>query len=163
MAGRRRPRRPPVAAAEGEGITGAIRAPAGPVEVRFDPGSADLPSAVVPTLKARAERLAAGKGTIFIEAHGSQSAGLPRGTVRSIQNLSLGLKRASAIANVLISLGVASDRIKLIVPGRGRRLTPGARRGGCREDQLRGRDLGAIRFLTALICALILREAFAAI
>jgi hypothetical protein len=107
-----------------EGVTGATSAakalpPAEPdfpaiIALGFMPGSTDLASAdLKPLTKRSAAFLARGGGTIYIDARGSIVEG--QGAVRSLENLSLGLRRASAIADVLISLGVPPEHIKLLV------------------------------------------------
>jgi hypothetical protein len=51
----------------------------------------------------------------LIDASGGRATAHSRDTVRVLDNLSLGLRRASAIAGLLISQGAQPDRIKLLV------------------------------------------------
>jgi hypothetical protein len=102
------------AAREPEGLTGAIRPADGPVIVSFEPGSAELPWPDLGALNEGMAALLVQEGrSIMIDASGA--AQHSRDTMRVLDNLSLGLRRASAIADFLISRGVQPDRIKLRV------------------------------------------------
>ncbi len=100
----------------GEGVTAATHPRSDLVTLRFDPGSAELSAAAVAALRERALTLGA-SGRVTVDARGGEASDFPRGAVRSLENLSLGLKRASAIANALIAFGVAPSRVEILVPG----------------------------------------------
>jgi hypothetical protein len=83
--------------------------------LEFEPGTAELPWPVLGAFKERVAALLTPEGgLIMIDASGSRA---PHNgdTVRSLDNLILGLRRASAIADLLISQGAQPDRIKLVV------------------------------------------------
>jgi hypothetical protein len=106
---RRLPREP-------EGVTGAVAPMSGPLSLNFETGSAALSDPARDLLRERTLRfVAAGGGLISVDARGGASAPAAVNAVRSLENLSLGLKRASAIADYLVALGVPADVIELLV------------------------------------------------
>jgi outer membrane protein OmpA-like peptidoglycan-associated protein len=100
---------------EPEGVTAATgKLPEGPLQLRFEPGTADLAAAFLDALRARsAAFLAEGGGDVFIDVRGTPPEA--PNAVRSLTRLQLGLRRASFVADYLIAQGIASERIKLLV------------------------------------------------
>jgi hypothetical protein len=104
------------AAREPVGLTGATGTPDEHVMLEFEPGSAELPWATLDPFRERvAALLAHSGGTIRINAGTGHGAKPSRDTLRAFDGLSLGLRRASAIAGLLISQGAQPARIKLLV------------------------------------------------
>ena len=81
--------------------------------LKFPAGNSDLPPAEIVKLVPRAERFGTRRGAVYIDERGGGAA--PATPVRSLDELRLGLKRASGIASVLMSTGIVPARIKLLV------------------------------------------------
>ena len=88
-------------------------------DIRFDFDSAGLSGAARSTLDEHADLLKTyGTLTILIEGHCDE-----RGTVE--YNLALGERRANAVFNYLVSLGINASRLKTITYGKEFPLDPG--------------------------------------
>ena len=107
-------RSPAVRPPAGEGVTASIKGPPGTLIVGFAPGGAELTPADAARLRDAAVKFVyQGGESVLIQA---RSGGAGAGGARQAQpmaGLSIGLKRASAIAGALIDGGLAANRIKI--------------------------------------------------
>jgi hypothetical protein len=104
----------------GVGITGSVAVPAqiGPLVVGFAPGSAELSPRNVAVLKARAGAYILNGGiSVSIGARGGALGPAGLAGVKPLAALSLGMKRTSAIADVLVKAGIGAEQIKMSAVG----------------------------------------------
>jgi outer membrane protein OmpA-like peptidoglycan-associated protein len=107
---------------QGQGITASIVAPAparpGVLVIGFGPGAAELtPEQRGQLYNAAARFILDGGDRVTIQSRGGKPGPTDHLPPQPLESLSLGLRRASAIADVLVADGVSADRIHVSVLG----------------------------------------------